>query len=483
MKSVAAFVRSILPSDPPQLFFLLGSLFLYISTNLRFSPEEWSGFVSHFGPIIFVQATSAEGEALITWTRVVWGCAVLLFISGTAGLYLCLRPGNRPLRNILVFVWSPAVWAVGVICVRFSLLVHNPSLQMLSNPPSRAHTVPWIGSALSRLGPGLHFSVLGILCVSYFMIRMVTGRSLLPVSLAGAPVLTAEPKEQWEHISLFIWYSITFAFITVAIAQLPFMGLYYLLNGKIVHGPLRWIFYLGDSAGTAAIAGVAVWLVGSDRWRELRGFVRLPKVGYLGLGVTIAAVHWAFGLASMYANERVIFENGLGFVELPRHWLKNQFHFLDWYYFLAFLPAAFFEEIVYRGYLQPPLVRRNGLYRGVFLLGVFWAATHFRGDFSSSQTDPSIVFGLLWRPAVCIGMGFVLSWLTLRSGSILPAALAHGISNVYVESNFDVHPPLQIVSTILFWGLLAFLLYRYWPPKVDEDDPVRELPAVVEPAL
>jgi hypothetical protein len=257
LKTVAAFIRSILPSDPPQLYFLLGSLFLYISTNLRFSPEEWSGFVRHFGPIIFVQATSAEGEALITWIRVVWGCAVLLFISGTAGLYLCLLPGKRPLRNIGVFVWLPAVWAVVVVSVRFSILIHNPSLQMLSNSPSRAHTAPWIGEVLSRLGPGFHFSVLGILCVSYFMIRMATGSSSLPVSLAGAPVLTAEPEDRWQRVWLFIWYSITFAFITVAIAQLPFMGLYYLLNGNIVQGPLRWIFYLGDSAGMAAFAGVA----------------------------------------------------------------------------------------------------------------------------------------------------------------------------------------------------------------------------------
>ena len=482
MKTLATFVRSILPSDPPQLFFMLGSLFLYISTSLRFSPEEWSDLISHFGPIIFGQANNPEGAALIVWTRVVWGCAALLFISGTAGLYLCLRPRKHPLRNILVFVWFPAACAIGVICVRFSILIHNPSLQLLSNPPSRAHTVPWIGEVLSRLGPGLHFSVLGIVCVSYFMIRMVTGRSSLPVSLNVFSTSGPEHDDEWRRIWLFVWFSITCAFVAFAATAVPLYGLPFLMKAPPNGYLSQLIAWLQPASGTAVIAGLAAWSVGKDRWREMRRFLMLPSPSDAAATGIIVAADWSFLRLVMYAHDRTVWASTeFGKFEAPR--VGMYFLAPQWSLFPELLPAALFEEIIYRGYLQPRFIRRYGVLRGLVILGLLWAAFHFHWDFKSVFSDQQIALVFLSRPALCIALGLVLGWTRLRSGSILPAAVIHGLSNVNVFSQFEQRPSDAVLFDIAFWALIAFLLFRYWPPKLDEDPAMQVLPAAPEPAL
>jgi membrane protease YdiL (CAAX protease family) len=479
VKTVAAFVRSILPTDPPQLFFLFGSLLLYISTDLRFSPEEWSGLVSHFGPIIFAQATSAEGSALIAWARVVWGCALLLFISGTAGLYLCLRPGKRPLRNIVLFVWLPAVWAVGVICVRFSILIHNPLLKMLPDPPSRAHTVPWIGAVLSRLGPGLHFSVLGILCVSYFMIRMVTGRSSLPVSLNVSSTSGTKRDDEWRRIWLFVWFSITCAFAAFAVTAVALYGLSSLLKVPVNGQLARMIDWLQPAAGTAVVAGLAAWSVGEDRWSELRRFLTFPSLSDAPATSIIVAANWSYLRVIMYAHDRIVWASTeFGKFDAPR--MGMYFLAPHWSLFPELLPAALFEEIIYRGYLQPRFIRRYGVLRGLVILGLLWAAFHFHWDFKLDFSDQQIALAFLWRPALCIALGLVLGWTRLRSGSILPAAVIHGVFNINVFSQFGRRPSDAVFFDIAFWALTACLLFRYWPPKVEEESEAS--PASPEPA-
>lgn len=50
------------------------------------------------------------------------------------------------------------------------------------------------------------------------------------------------------------------------------------------------------------------------------------------------------------------------YFSLPEPWL-----------FLLFF-ASLCEELIFRGLLQPRFIRRYGLYRGIFLVGIVWAA-------------------------------------------------------------------------------------------------------------
>ena len=482
MNRVISFVRSILPSDPAQLFFLLGAVLLYVSTNLRVSPEYWARNVRHFGPIMFGQATSAESQALIAWTLVVWGCAVLLFISGSAGLLLCLRPGKRPLRNIISYVWFPAVWAVGVMCIRFLILVHNPSLQMLPNPPSKAHTVPWIASALRELGPGLHFSVLGILCVSYFMVRMFTGRSSLPLLLNGSLAPSTEQEAERRRVWLFVWFSVTCAFIVVFAAELPISSLSLLVNHPENSYTLNLIVWLQASAGEAVLVVLAALAIGRERWTEMRRFLKVPTLSDAVTAVGIVAANWSALRVIMYAHDRVVWlATEFGKSDAPR--IGMYFLVPQWSLFSQLLPAAFFEEVIYRGYLQPRFIRRYGILRGLVILGLLWGASHFRWDFKSSFSDEQVLLAFLWRPALCVALGLVLGWTRLRSGSILPAAVIPGISNVNAFSHFEQRPSSAVFFDIAFWGLIAYLLFRYWPPKAEEAPPEQSLATATELAL
>jgi membrane protease YdiL (CAAX protease family) len=140
----------------------------------------------------------------------------------------------------------------------------------------------------------------------------------------------------------------------------------------------------------------------------------------------------------------------------------SYFEWPSWQFTGLFLPALI-EEIAWRGYLQPRFIERYGLYRGVFLVGVVWGAFHFGSDFHSRMALDQIFLMIVTRFLSTISHSFTLGWLTLRSKSILPAAMMHALSNVLIVSSQPLHSPPWLV--LLLWTLLAYLLFRYWPPE------------------
>jgi len=130
---------------------------------------------------------------------------------------------------------------------------------------------------------------------------------------------------------------------------------------------------------------------------------------------------------------------------------------------LSLIFSAFAEEVIFRGVLQRHFVSRLGVWRGIFLTGIVWAAFHFPGDTYSASSDQQIIFGLLHRIAQCLILGFVLSWLTLRSGSLLPPTLAHWLSNVGVYSAREPDYPGRNWLNAILWLLVVWVLFRYWP--------------------
>ena len=93
------------------------------------------------------------------------------------------------------------------------------------------------------------------------------------------------------------------------------------------------------------------------------------------------------------------------------------------------------EEIGWRGFLVPELSKVVG-FGGVGLIsGVMWAAYHFPilifGDYNAGTP---VWFGLTCFTLGVIAESFILAWLTLRSGSLWPAALLHGSHNLWIQS-------------------------------------------------
>ncbi|MEE2751874.1 MAG: CPBP family intramembrane glutamic endopeptidase [Myxococcota bacterium] len=126
------------------------------------------------------------------------------------------------------------------------------------------------------------------------------------------------------------------------------------------------------------------------------------------------------------------------------------------------------EEAGWRGYLQPALERRFGLFKGTLLVGIIWGYWHFGirlwdyGDLGA----PAVLNGLVIFPAEIIVAAFLYAWLVRRTGSVWPAVCAHGAHNTL--------PVYSMVAELSWWGVKAasigataltaifvFLLFRY----------------------
>jgi membrane protease YdiL (CAAX protease family) len=92
-----------------------------------------------------------------------------------------------------------------------------------------------------------------------------------------------------------------------------------------------------------------------------------------------------------------------------------------------------------------------------------WAAWHFSTDFSKIQHVSSVLAQLVLRITLCVGMGLVLGWLTMRTHSILPATLAHAIYDAFAGLRLTEWKLGQSLLINFSWGLLAYFLFRYWP--------------------
>ena len=96
------------------------------------------------------------------------------------------------------------------------------------------------------------------------------------------------------------------------------------------------------------------------------------------------------------------------------------------------IPLMIGEEFGWRAYLQPKLMPL-GPRKAVLLVGTIWAVWHwpfiFMGfEYGLNYWGAPVVGSLLfiW---FCVLASIFLGWLTLRSSSVWPAALGHGVIN------------------------------------------------------
>jgi membrane protease YdiL (CAAX protease family) len=78
------------------------------------------------------------------------------------------------------------------------------------------------------------------------------------------------------------------------------------------------------------------------------------------------------------------------------------------------LGAPLIEELLFRGFLLPPLTRAVGVSASVVLSGVLFGLAHL--------SDPDAIV-----PLVVLGIG--LGWLRIRAGSIWPGVVIHAVNN------------------------------------------------------
>jgi len=131
--------------------------------------------------------------------------------------------------------------------------------------------------------------------------------------------------------------------------------------------------------------------------------------------------------------------------------------------------VAMGEELGWRGFLQGHLIERFGTTRGIAVLGLIWSFWHLPGLLAGYNfPEHPVLGGFVFFPIELVAVSMFLGWLTLRSGSFWPAAIAHGAGNSIEEgvtANLHMAVPhlaedmLRLTATVVvglaFWTLLA----------------------------
>ncbi len=151
------------------------------------------------------------------------------------------------------------------------------------------------------------------------------------------------------------------------------------------------------------------------------------------------------------------------------------------------------EEAGWRGFLQPELERRFGPFHGTVLVGVIWGYWHLPVNLAgyNDARHPILQAAIIFQIAT-IAMSFAFAWLVRRTGSIWPAALAHGANNV-LQSGLLMVPKgwwgdqlTAIVAAVVCGAIFCWLLVRSYSRRKLEDSaetPVSMEAAIPEPVI
>jgi membrane protease YdiL (CAAX protease family) len=471
VKRLVEFLRSVLPADPTQFLFLAGVVCLTVAPHLRLWPSDLFAPRNNRADLLAEQARAYIAFSL--WP---------IILSGMGGYFVCFRPGRRPLRRIVCLVFAPALVGLGLLLV----LIPNFNRATSSVLQTTGHAASgggWLHGMLWSLTPGIHFCLAGLLLIAIYTSRLAFGIAQLPLSLPGTPSFEAGDAEVWRRLQILIWVLVgplfllynSFTFVTLVLpalftSRLPF------------YSQSAWFSRLSPVLGTLFVFAMLLWIMGKESRQVIRNAAKLPEPRYVALGLA-----FPIGIAVLLSIGQYLVDRAqwaahdFGRFSPPQ--FGTYFDLPDPWLLLAFF-AALFEEVIFRGLLQRRFVERYGIYRGIFLVGIVWAAFHFVSDVSFSRlTETDVLLKLGWRILICLALSNVLGWLTLRFGSILPAVIAHTFYNILVMSGFG--PPFLGKDTVLvaLWGVLAWVLFRYWPVRAEDEQGASSTEANPQPAV
>jgi membrane protease YdiL (CAAX protease family) len=203
------------------------------------------------------------------------------------------------------------------------------------------------------------------------------------------------------------------------------------------------LLYVTGSMWSPALAAFLTKRLFGERIRDLPWSWGRPKYAWLGYFIPVAyalpvyLIAWLTGLGGFPNAEFVrTTTESFGWRDLPPALALPGFVLLTATAGLVGKTSrALGEEIGWRGFLVPELAKVTG-FAGVGLIsGVMWAAYHFPVlIFADYNAGTPVWFGLTCFTLAVVAESFIFAWLTLRSGSLWPAALLHGSHNLWIQS-------------------------------------------------
>jgi membrane protease YdiL (CAAX protease family) len=182
------------------------------------------------------------------------------------------------------------------------------------------------------------------------------------------------------------------------VAGLPLLAVWFLgrragfvdAQGQF-EGHVMWLRYVLEPLPGFVLASAAAWSVGRYRWKSLWQFLQFPSAKYWVLAALFPAGLRCLVSTAMYTHARIAWAiHGFGRLLVPS--INSYFGVPAASTFAEYIPAAFFEEVVWRGFLMPRFISRYGLYRGLLFVSAAWGAYHLQADFSGHTSDGSFMF-------------------------------------------------------------------------------------------
>jgi membrane protease YdiL (CAAX protease family) len=123
------------------------------------------------------------------------------------------------------------------------------------------------------------------------------------------------------------------------------------------------------------------------------------------------------------------------------------------------LASAVGEEIGWRGFLTPALMRFVSLPVASLVTGLLWALWHvpiiLYTKYNAGPND------LGWQIAnftlLCVSLSFIMSYLRVKSGSLWTAAVMHAAHNIFILSLLD-RVTIKYADTWRYAGEFGFIL-------------------------
>lgn len=321
--------------------------------------------------------------------------------AGVAGYFVCFWPGNRPVRRILGLICLPAMIGLGLMFSRLIYLT-APSSSFLEGAGSLvAHKISWARSLPWSLLPGFHFCLIGLLLIAIYTSRLAFGMAALPLSLASDAVSTVSDQEAWKRVQYLIWALVGPLYLLYSSLAWLTLGLPIILSSHLpAYSQSVWFSRFSSAIETLVVFAVISWIAGKEDRQLIWKTIRVPEPKYAGLSLAIP-----IGIVVLLSTGQYLFDraqwaaHNFGNMDPPQ--FASYFTFPDPWLLLVFFPALI-EEMIFRGLLQIRLIQRYGVYRGIFLVGIVWAAFHFFSDFRFTlATDQGAILKLASRIFTC----------------------------------------------------------------------------------
>jgi membrane protease YdiL (CAAX protease family) len=471
MKRLIQFGRSVIPADPWQLVFLTGAILLFVCPRMPWRPTT-ELLTSNVLPL------AAKSDAVMTSVKLI---VVLLYPATFAGLvayFTCFYPGKKPIQRVLTLVFLPAIFGLGSILFVLSQMFRPPSSVFFQSQAYFPFAYRWIRSNVWDLPIGLWFCLFPLLLIAIFLVRLRSGKSSLPLALAQPSAQLDPTSGAWPRVQVLIFVLLGPLFGFGGIGSFALMLPYTVSRQSLPYFFLPVAIIVGPILDAGILVAIALWILGRDERKTSRSLIKLPEPrfaafafvlpifvsGFLGLpGYVIDRANWA-----IYRFNQSFPPQIASYFDLSHLWRPSLL-------FMTF--AAFAEEVVFRGILLQKLISRYGLQRGIFLTGLVWGAGHFRSDSYSGLSVGGVLLHMASRILICLAMNYVFAWMALQWKSVVPAGIAHTISNIIVVAGVNNGVSWSGELRIIVWAVIAFFLFRYWPLAGTE--PTKEIPPTV----